>query len=43
MPWFVWYAYPMVSVRRLAVSPDGDLLFYKRPECRPSKKVSKKR
>ena len=32
----------MLRALRLAVSPDGDLLFYKRPECRPSKKVSKK-
>jgi hypothetical protein len=30
MPWFVWCEYPKVSLRRLAVSPDGDLLFYKR-------------
>jgi hypothetical protein len=27
---FVWCEYPNVSLRRLAVSPDGDLLFYKR-------------
>jgi hypothetical protein len=30
--------YPLLRVLRLAVSPDGDLLFYKAP-----KKVSKKR